>query len=224
MNLVETKSSSALAESLAGQVVDAMNESIIAKLLSPNRAATHNGVSVWLPGLSDHISAEQAYRQLTMSRQTKWDELLQKVLKARGIVTFATTPIEGPYNGVDCFVSDLSKVQDLTNNLASLQNSYGLIINENDSYLKTDQPIAEDLALGFALKAPTDWESPPRWRITFGFTVAHFADPFFPDNNAQASTSGWSDRKGIFWTQWFPFLITTDGKLGVLNKQLGYCP
>jgi hypothetical protein len=222
MAQIKTKSGSAFRGALAGQVVDAMNEAKISQLISRNRASTHTGLSVWLPGPDDYLSGIQAYRQLTMSRQTKWDEIIGLVLKARGVMTFSTTPVGGPYNGMSSFISSLAEVEAANNNLVSTRSDYGLIVGDGTTYVITDLPLTEDVALGYSLNPPTEWESPPRWRIEVGFTVAHFQNPFSSILNKQASTTGWYDREGILWNQWFPFKITKEGGIEVLNRTLSY--
>ena len=222
MTQIKVKSASAFRGSLAGQVVDAMNDTMLAKLISANRASTHMGVSIWLPNPTDHEAGSQAYRQLSMSRQTKWDELIDKILKARGLLSFSTTPVSGPYSGMRSFTASLSDVEAAGSNLVSERSDYGLIVGDGDNLVITDLPILEDTAIGYALNYPTDWISPPRWRIEVGQTVAIVRDPFAATTSKDAITNGWYDREGILWTQWFPFSIKTTGEVSRLNKMLTY--
>lgn len=179
------------------------------------------GVSIWLPGKQDHEAGSQAYNQLTMSRQTKWDELIDKVLKARGYIKFAGSPMAGPYTGLYIYhvpVSELEAGEGLTS-----EYNTGIVVGKGTNFVITDLPLTEPQAIGLRLREPRGWVSPPRWKIEIGGAAAAFLGTNSVSENAQASRAGWRDEEGQLFNQWLPFKVDPDGKVSVLNvsRQLG---
>lgn len=200
-----------------------MQNVIISKLISSNRVSSHTGLSIWLPDMTDMLDGKIAYGQLTFSRATKWDELIERVTQARGYVTLATTPVSGPYTGFDVFVSPMSSMPE--DNWTVGQPSEletGLVVKGGSGFVITDLPITEEFALGVRLKRPVDWVSPPRWRIEVGPTFALYRDVYFPSFNQQTDRSGWHDRENIDYNWWFPFKVTPDGDVSIINKSFYY--
>lgn len=226
MDFVAAETEDSMYGSLATQVKLSMQKVIISQLISSNRSTSHTGLSIWLPDLNDHLDGKVAYKQLTLSRETKWDELIEKVTQARGFVTVTTTPISGPFNGfsiVEHPAAELTANQWTTGQAADSGTSIGLAVRGGTGFVITDLPITEDYAVGVILTPPDDWVSPPRWRIEIGKTFALFRDVPFPSNNMQTESEfGWYDRQGINWNWWFPFKISKDGDVTVLNSGLSY--
>lgn len=223
MDFVAKETSNSLYSSMAAQVHLSMQNVIISKLISSNRVSSHTGLSIWLPDITDMLDGKIAYRQLTFSRATKWDELIERVTQARGYVTLATTPVSGPYTGFDVFVSPMSSMPE--DNWTVGQPSEletGLVVKGGSGFVITDLPITEEFALGVRLKRPVDWVSPPRWRIEVGPTFALYRDVYFPSFNQQTDRSGWHDRENIDYNWWFPFKVTPDGDVSIINKSFYY--
>ncbi len=219
MDFVRKESTKELYGSMATQVKLAMEKTIISQLMSPNRASTHTGLSIWLPDINDHLDGKEAYRQLTLSRETKWDELIERVIQSRGVVTIATAPVSGPYNGLKFFAAPMSEMpEDSSTAGQPSEFDIELVVPGGTGFVITDLPITEDFALGLKLNPPSDWVSPPRWRIEVGKTFAHFRDIFSPSFNDQTERAGWYDRDNINYNWWFPFRVTKDGEVGVINK------
>lgn len=219
MDAIIADSNTPFLRDLAEAAKVSRQEATMSSLISAKRESSHHGLSIWLPDLAEYNDHKSAYRQLTMSRQTLWDDLIEKIHQAKYVIEINGATTTGPYSGFRAYT--VTEEVALGSEMMLDGSNDGTFVGKGQFIVVTDKASDERRAMVLQLVYPSDWESPPRWRITTSGVSMVIWKPTWQMESTM-STSGWTDREMIDWNFWLPYWIGPNQQFERLDKRKFY--